>query len=138
MPATSTVSERDVEAALETVLDPCSVTNGSNLNVVEMGLLREVRIEGSTVHVDLRVTSPMCMMIQYFMKEVEARVGPVAGVERVEVTVDRGFEWTPSMMSEGAKERRRERLRERDRALGREDTLDPLGAETGAGVGADD
>lgn len=126
--AIAVVNERDVEAALEEVLDPCSVTNGSELNVVEMGLLRDVRIDGSTVHVDIRVTSPMCMMVQYFMKEVEARVGPVEGVERVEVTVDKGFEWTPGMMSEEAQERRRERLLERDWALGREDTLDPLGA----------
>lgn len=109
--------ERDaVHAVLDTIIDPCSAANGTDLSIVEMGLLDDIRIQDGHVDVDLMVTSPMCTMIPYFIKEIRRDVGELDGVESVEVAADNGLEWVPSMMSDDAKERRRRTLEARERA----------------------
>lgn len=102
-----------VRRALDEVIDPCSAANGTNFSIVDMGLLEDIEIEGNNVTVAMHLTSPECMMIPHFMKEVDEKVGRLDGVESVDLETDYGFEWTPSMMSEKAKEVRRERMRTR-------------------------
>lgn len=109
--------ERDaVRAVLDTIVDPCSAANGTDLSLVEMGLLDDITIQEGHVGVDLMVTSPMCTMVPYFIKEIRRDVGELDGVESVEVTADNGLEWVPSMMADDAQERRRRTLEARERA----------------------
>ena len=96
-----------VEDALRDVVDPCSAANGSNLDVVEMGLVDGIDVSGGHVAVDLRLTTPACDMVAYFHEEIEERVGALAGVYSVDVTTDHGFEWTSDMMTDEAKRRRK-------------------------------
>lgn len=110
------VDTAEVRAVLDTVIDPCSAANGTDLSVVEMGLLDDISIDGDRVEVDLVVTSPMCTMVPYFIKEIRRDVGELDGVETVEVTADNGLEWVPSMMSDEAQRRRRHRLAAREEA----------------------
>jgi len=105
-----------VRAVLDTVIDPCSAANGTDLSIVEMGLLDDVSIDDGHVEVDLMVTSPMCTMVPYFIKEIRRDVGDLDGVESVAVSADNGLEWVPSMMVDDAQERRRETLETRERA----------------------
>lgn len=110
------VDREAVRAVLDTVIDPCSAANGTDLSVVEMGLLDDITVDDGHVDVDLMVTSPMCTMVPYFIKEIRRDVGALDGVESVAVTADNGLEWVPSMMSEEAEERRRQTLEARERA----------------------
>lgn len=110
------VEHEEVRAVLDTVIDPCSAANGTNLSVVEMGLLDSIAIEDGHVAVEFMVTSPMCTMVPYFIREIRQDVGGLDGVESVEVTADNGLEWVPSMMSEEAEQRRRQTLEQRERA----------------------
>lgn len=110
------VSKTDVRGRLENVIDPCSAANGSNLNVIEMGLLDEITIDGTRVHVELMVTSPMCTMVSYFIKEVQNEVSEIPEVDAVEVSSDNGLRWTPSMLTEEAEVKRRRVLETRDEA----------------------
>ncbi len=110
------VEKDDIRAVLDTVIDPCSAANGTDLSVVEMGLLDSITIENGHVDVELMVTSPMCTMVPYFIREIRTDVGALEGVESVEVTADNGLEWVPSMMSESAEKRRRQTLENRERA----------------------
>jgi metal-sulfur cluster biosynthetic enzyme len=110
------VTTEEVQAALDTVIDPCSAANGTDLSIVEMGLVDEITIEDGHVAVDLMVTSPMCTMVPHFIREIRRDVGALSGVESVSVEADSGLEWVPSMMSDEAQQRRRDRLAAREKA----------------------
>jgi metal-sulfur cluster biosynthetic enzyme len=92
---------------LEQIIDPCSAANGTNLNVVQMGLLKAIEIKDGEVCVKLRLTSPVCFMLEFFSIEIRRRVGALPGVSAVEVESDSGFEWEPGMMDQ---QKRREYL----------------------------
>lgn len=108
---TEIVTESSVKEVLRTVVDPCSAANGSDLNVVEMGLVDAIDVSGGEVSVYLLMTTPACEMVPYFHEEIEAAVGALAGINSVDVNTDHGFEWTSDMMSDTA-QRRREAVRE--------------------------
>ena len=104
-------------AALQKVVDPCSAANGTNLSVVEMGLVESIEIEDRRIAVNLRLTSPDCTMVGYFEEEIEREIESLNGVETVDVLPDQGFSWQPSMLSEKAKRQRERRIRERKQQI---------------------
>jgi metal-sulfur cluster biosynthetic enzyme len=73
-----------------------------------MGLLKRIEVDDGSVHVELRITSPSCMMVGYFIEQANERVGSLPGVEDVTLSTDAGLSWRDEMMAEEAKERRRE------------------------------
>ena len=107
-PARADLTEAAVRERLENVIDPCSEANGTDLDVIEMGLLRGIEIDGGDVTVDLRLTSPHCMMVPFFIERIGEEVAELGTVEAVEVTHDAGMEWTPDMITESGR-RKRER-----------------------------
>lgn len=115
-----TVERGRVEEQLDEVIDPCSAANGTDLSIVEMGLVDDVEIDASAVTVSLRLTSPFCMQIPYFIDEVEERVGNLDGVSSVTLETDQGREWHRGMMSESARARREERKAARAKKLERD------------------
>ena len=100
-----------VREQLDGIVDPCSEARGTDISIVEMGLLERIEIEDRAVHIELRITSPSCMMVGYFIEQAQARVGGLDGVEEVTLSTDAGMRWTDDMMAESAKERRREHQR---------------------------
>jgi metal-sulfur cluster biosynthetic enzyme len=67
-----------------------------------MGLVKSVDIdaEAGRVVVDLRLTSPTCVMVGYFVTEIQQLVTQeLPEIHAVDVHFDHGFEWTPEMMS---------------------------------------
>lgn len=104
--------EAQVYECLEKVIDPCSAASVSPMNLVEMGLVRQVRVsdDGHRVDVDLRLTSPQCMMIAHMTKATRRLVSELNGVEHVEVHADLGLDWAPSDIRPEAQERRRRSL----------------------------
>jgi len=82
-----------VKAALEQVIDPCSAAHGRPLNVWEMGLVRELKVEEGVVTLGLYLTSPVCTMLGKFQEMADDALLPLAGVERVEVVPDSGLDW---------------------------------------------
>lgn len=107
----STLSEQVTEC-LRQIVDPCSASSATPMNLVEMGLVREIRQsdDGARVDIDLRLTSPQCLMIAYMTKEARRLVTALPGVEQVEVHADAGLDWAPSMISDEAQARRRLQL----------------------------
>jgi metal-sulfur cluster biosynthetic enzyme len=104
-----TVDRELVERRLDEVVDPCSAANGTDLGLVEMGLVADIEIESAHVTVSLRLTSPFCMQIPYFVDEVEEKVGELDGVSSVTLETDQGTEWHQGMMADSARARREER-----------------------------
>ena len=117
-------TESAVREALGEVVDPCTAATGSNLDVVEMGLVESVEVENGEVRVAMHLTTPACHMVPYFITEIEDRVEPLAGVEAVSVETDDGLTWTADMMSESARAKWRAVLDAYDAQAAREDAAE--------------
>jgi len=105
MSATTATPDR-IRDELRAVVDPCTAANGSNLDIVEMGLVESVTVDGAEVRVEMHLTTPACHMVPYFITEITDRVEPLSGVESVTVDTDAGMEWTPEMMTDAARAKR--------------------------------
>jgi metal-sulfur cluster biosynthetic enzyme len=86
----SVVSEDQVKLALRRVKDP-----DLNLNIVDLGLVYSVRVDGATVNVDLTLTSPGCPSGPEIMKDIEQELAALPGVEHVAVNLIWTPFWTP-------------------------------------------
>ena len=106
--ATTDPSPLAVREQLDDIVDPCSEARGTDISIVEMGLLKSIEVRDGEVHIDLRITSPSCMMVGYFIEQAQERVGSLEGVEEVTLSTDAGMDWREEMMSEDALERRAE------------------------------
>jgi metal-sulfur cluster biosynthetic enzyme len=110
--------ESAVRDALDSIKDPCSISVGAPLGLIEMGLVTGVRVgDDGHVAVDIRLTSPGCMMgILYFDSEIKRRLGAMAGVTSVEVGRTHDLSWSEDDISAHGQELLREvrmkRLRE--------------------------
>ena len=74
------VAEADVWAALAEVQDP-----ELPVGIVDLGLVRWVRVQGRTVTVGLTFTSIACPCTDVLVEDVQARLGSLEGVAGVEV-----------------------------------------------------
>lgn len=104
------VTVEAVRRKLREIIDPCCAARGTDNDVIELGLLKSIDIDGTDVTIQMRLTSPACFMVPYFVRETKKRVGGLDGVDSVTLETDAGMEWRPSMMSEDAKRRREEYL----------------------------
>ncbi len=96
----------EVVASLREIVDPCSAATGVPLSIVDMGLVRRlVEIGGDEVRVELRLTSPLCHQVPYFLMEIEHPVGAVDGVRSVTCDHDLGLERTAALISPTASAR---------------------------------
>lgn len=95
-----------VRERLDEIVDPCSEARGTDISIVEMGLLKSIEVTDGHVHIDLRITSPSCMMVGYFIEQTEERVGSLPGVDEVTLSTDAGMDWREEMMADDALERR--------------------------------
>ena len=83
------------------------------VNVYDLGLIREIRIDGGKVHIKMTWTSPMCPYGPLMTKMVEDAVRKLDGVESVDVEVELDPPWSP-------KELREDGLRQMEMLFGKE------------------
>jgi metal-sulfur cluster biosynthetic enzyme len=102
-------TEAELLARIHSVPDPCSYGAGVPLSIGEMGLLRKLENDAGRVTVRLQLTSPMCMMAAYFMREIEQRLLAEEGVTSVQVEFDRAFDWKPEDICSDGRQRLLER-----------------------------
>ena len=55
------------------------------VGIVDLGLVRSVRVQGETVHVGITFTSIACPCTDVLTEDIQARLGRLDGVARVEV-----------------------------------------------------
>jgi metal-sulfur cluster biosynthetic enzyme len=91
-------SELAVWQALEKVVDPCSIATGVPINLVAMGLVKEVRRDGQHVYIALRLTSPICWQAANILSLIKEQVSRLDGVASMECEIDPYAEWTPDMI----------------------------------------
>jgi metal-sulfur cluster biosynthetic enzyme len=111
-------SADDVRRALADVRDPCSLMNRTNLDIVEMGLVEDVGIDGGGVTVTLLLTDPTCIFFFEIARQIKERLSGLPGVESVEVVSLSDRLWEPDRIAPAARERLRIARERRARQLG--------------------
>lgn len=87
--------EEEILEALRAVIDP-----EIGLNVVELGLIRNLEFEDGETKVTMILTTPFCPYGPAMIEQVRAMAETVADGK---ILVELGTElWDPSMMEEGA------------------------------------
>src|SRR5918999_216298 len=84
------VSEDQVKLALRRVKDP-----ELNLNIMDLGLVYGIRVDGSTVNVDMTLTSPACPSGPEIVANVEKELRELDGVGQVQTNIVWTPFWTP-------------------------------------------
>jgi len=93
------LKDQDVFDALKGVVDP-----ELGVNIVDLGLVYEVEINGGSVRIEMTLTSPGCPLAGLIDQMVRGAVGKLKEVERVELELVWDPPWIPSMMSEEVRE----------------------------------
>ena len=89
------VSEEKVWEQLEEVIDP-----ELNINIVDLGLIYEVDVDGSDVFILMTLTTPGCPLHGVFDELVKREVRKAEGVEKIDVELTFEPRWTPEKMSD--------------------------------------
>lgn len=84
------ITEDQVKLALRRVKDP-----ELNLNILDLGLIYEIRVEGNDVDIDMSLTSPGCPSGPEIMKDAEDQLKTLPGVGTVTMNLVWSPMWTP-------------------------------------------
>ena len=101
MPADAPLEEATIVDALGDVYDPCCAERG--LSVVDMGLVEDVHIDGSSVRVELVLTTGWCPFVASLSTTIPDRLRRLRGVEDVEVNVLWDPVWSSDRLSPKAR-----------------------------------
>lgn len=74
------VQERDVLAAMSTVMDP-----DLNMDVVKAGMVKDLHIDGGAVRLRIELTTPACPLKEKIKADAEAALRKVAGLQSMTV-----------------------------------------------------
>ena len=86
----SAISADQVKAALRKVKDP-----ELNLNIVDLGLIYGIAVDGAKVNIDMTLTSPGCPSGPEIMTDAEQQIRAIPGVADVAMNLVWSPPWTP-------------------------------------------
>jgi metal-sulfur cluster biosynthetic enzyme len=89
-PSPGALTVDQVKLALRRVKDP-----ELNLNIIDLGLVYDVRVEGNDVQVDMSLTSPGCPSGPEIMGDAEQQLKTIDGVGAATVNLVWTPMWTP-------------------------------------------
>lgn len=73
------------------------------VNIFELGLVYEVKVEDAKVYVLMTLTSPNCPVAESLPMEVKQKIEALHGVSEAEVEITFDPPWDEDMMSEEAR-----------------------------------
>jgi metal-sulfur cluster biosynthetic enzyme len=89
--------------ALREVYDPCCADRG--INIVDMGVVEDVRLHGTHVEVALVLTTGWCPFVATMSSAIPDRLTRLDGVETVDVKVVWDPVWTMDRLAPSAREK---------------------------------
>ena len=94
-----TVSQDQIIEKLRQCLDP-----ELGINIVDLGLVYAINIEGQRIHILMTLTTPGCPLDSYFVRDITAKIKSLKEVS--DVTVEMTFDplWSPTKMSSESKD----------------------------------
>lgn len=66
-----------------------------NLNIVDLGLIYDIHVDGPNVRIDMSLTSPGCPSGPEIMGEAEEQLKTIPGIGQVEMNLVWSPPWTP-------------------------------------------
>ncbi|PQM26990.1 hypothetical protein CVO77_18665 [Sphingopyxis lindanitolerans] len=94
----------EVEKALHTVYDPCSIASQSPVSVIDMGMVSGLDLDGDAVHLRLLPTNLGCTLVPSIMIAIEEALAAMPSVGSVSISIDKETHWSPDQMSERGRE----------------------------------
>jgi metal-sulfur cluster biosynthetic enzyme len=91
------ITKKKIIEALKEVVDP-----ELGINVIDLGLIYDIKIEDENVFIKMTLTSPFCPMSQFLASEVENKIKEL-GAKNVKVQLVFEPPWSPERMSKKAK-----------------------------------
>jgi metal-sulfur cluster biosynthetic enzyme len=91
-------TKEEVVEALRQVEDP-----ELGMDIVELGLMYDVEVEGPKVHITYTLTSMGCPVGPMIEEQIQEFAAQVPGVEQVEAELTWSPPWSPEKMSDDAK-----------------------------------
>jgi metal-sulfur cluster biosynthetic enzyme len=93
------VTKAQILSALRKCFDP-----EIPINIVDLGLVYDVKVSGDKVKIKMGVTSPGCPMQSFIVEDVKNKISRIKGVKSVDV--DLVLEpWSPERMSKKARKK---------------------------------
>jgi metal-sulfur cluster biosynthetic enzyme len=107
-----------LDAKLDEVMDPCSLSAGAPLSIKAMGLIREINVgDDGAVSVLIRLTTPGCVIgVTQFTREIRDIAGPMEKVTSIDVNFEHSYGWSESDVTPEGRELLA-KVRERRRKL---------------------
>ena len=96
--AETEVTIGEIQEALRDVYDP-----EIPVNVLDLGLIYDIKIDEGQVYVQMTLTAPGCGMGPYIAQNAEWRIAEIDGVEDVEVDMVFDPPWSPDLITEEGK-----------------------------------
>jgi metal-sulfur cluster biosynthetic enzyme len=84
------ITQAEVKKALRTVQDP-----EMKLDLVVLGLIYDIQVDGARVDVTMSLTSPACPVAGQIVEDARAAVEALEGVEEANVELTFSPRWTP-------------------------------------------
>jgi metal-sulfur cluster biosynthetic enzyme len=92
-------TDTDIREALRHVVDP-----EIGVNIVDLGLVYRIEVEGARARIAMTMTSPACPLAEYLKALVTSAIRQhVPGVEDVDISLAWKPPWNPDMMSDEAR-----------------------------------
>ena len=92
------LTRESVVSALEECYDP-----EIPVNIVDLGLVYDIRLDNSRVEVDFTLTAPGCGMATVIREDIYAKLLTINGVSEAVVNIVWDPPWTPDRMSDTAR-----------------------------------
>jgi metal-sulfur cluster biosynthetic enzyme len=93
------VTKEEILNALQAVSDP-----EIGMDIVNLGLVYEVQINGDKVYIKMTMTAPTCPVTPWILAEAQRTVENLEGVEAADVELVWEPPWNPALMTDYAKE----------------------------------
>ncbi len=94
------VDKETVRKVLTEVIDP-----EIGINIVDLGLIYDIQVEGDKVHVKMTLTVPGCPLGNFILAQAKEKVEGLEGVKEADIELVWDPPWNISMISEEAKRR---------------------------------
>ena len=92
-------TSEEVYAALSEIYDP-----EIPVNIVDLGLIYNVEVEGTTCNIRMSLTSQSCSEARAIPEAMKMKVNDMEGIDGTEVEIVWEPAWTPQLISEKGRE----------------------------------
>ena len=93
------VSQDQIIDKLRECIDP-----ELGVNIIDLGLIYSVNIEGPRINVLMTMTTPGCPLDSYFVQDITSKLKTIKGISDVSVELTFDPPWAPAKMSQESKD----------------------------------